>query len=288
MIRGQRFFGLAVRRMDGSVYRTAEPLNSIFTGPLRRLPLVRGILILIETLTLGFQVLTRSANIALDDGSEKNNEISGWALFTTFSLSLSIGVTLFFVLPLFAARSLDSLLDSWIGSGAAADFASNLLEGLLRLAILVGYITIIGMLKDVKRVFAYHGAEHMTIHAYEHGLPFKVSNIRPFSTAHPRCGTAFLLTVAVVSILFFALLGRPDIQWAILSRILLIPVIASTSYEILRFSGAHQNSLAARLLATPGLLLQRLTTRQPDDSQIEVAILAMESALAADQSKEIE
>ena len=287
MIRGQRFFSLAVRRMNGSIYHSAEPLSSIYTGRMRLIPLARGIVVLIETLTLGFKVLTRSANIALEDKTDgETEEISGWLLFTTLSTSLAIGIGLFFLLPLFAARSLDPILDSWIGARAGADFISNILEGLLRLGLLIGYITAIGMQKDVRRVFAYHGAEHMTIHAFEHGLPLEVAKVRPFPTAHPRCGTAFLLTVAIVSILIFAILGRPDIQWAILSRIVLIPIIAGISYEILRYSGAHSKTPLATALSAPGMLLQRLTTRRPDDSQIEVAIQAMKVALAADEGIE--
>ena len=287
MIRGQRFYSLAVRRMDGSVYRSAEPLSQIYTGRLRQIPFIRGMIVLIETLVLGIKVLTRSADIALEDRSGGQEQgMSGWGVFFSLAISLSIGVSLFFLLPLFAARSLDSLLDSWLTVGHWADFTSNFLEGVLRLTLLVGYISVISLLKDIKRVFAYHGAEHMTIHAYENGLPLVVDNVRPFSTAHPRCGTAFLLTVAVVAIFVFALLGRPDIWVAITSRILLIPVIASISYEIIRFSGVHQKSLFSRIVATPGMMLQRLTTRRPDDQQIEVAIHAMNTALAADSGED--
>ena len=186
-------------------------------------------------------------------------------------------------MPLFAARS----LDIWIAPGPLGDFVSNFVEGLLRLALLVGYIALIGMMKDIKRVFAYHGAEHMTIHAYERGLPLNVDNIRPFPTAHPRCGTAFLLlTVAVVAIFIFSLLGRPDIHWAIISRIVLIPVIAGASYEVIRFAGLRQGNPISTILSAPGMALQRLTTRRPDDEQIEVAIEAMNAALEADEGRE--
>jgi uncharacterized protein YqhQ len=152
--------------------------------------------------------------------------------------------------------------------------------------VLVVYIGAIGVLRDVKRLFAYHGAEHMAVHAHEAGLPLEVPYVRGFSTAHPRCGTAFLLTVMVVAILVFAFTGRDPLWWLILSRIIFIPVIAAASYEVIRFSGAHQDHPVTRLMAGPGLLLQRLTTRQPDDGQIEVAISAMETALAADQGRQ--
>ena len=252
MIRGQRFFSLAVRRLDGTIYSTAEPLSTFYTGKLRSIPLLRGVVVLAETLVLGMKVLSRSANIAVEDQTQgEQKELGGWVLFLSLGISLLVGVGIFFLMPLFAARS----LDIWIAPGPLGDFISNFVEGLLRLALLVGYIALIGMMKDIKRVFAYHGAEHMTIHAYERGLPLNVDNVRPFSTAHPRCGTAFLLTVAVVAIFIFSLLGRPDIQWAILSRILLIPVIAGASYEVIRFAGLRQGNPISTILSAPGMAL---------------------------------
>ena len=193
-------------------------------------------------------------------------------------ISLVFGLGLFFMLPLFIVW----LLDPYISS----DFVSNVIEGAIRLTILVSYIKVIGFSSDIKRVFAYHGAEHMAVHAHEAGLPLIVENVRKFRTPHPRCGTAFLLTVVLVSIIVFAFLQRPPMEWRIISRIALVPVIAAFSYEIIRFSGAHQEAWFGRLMSQPGLILQRLTTRQPDDSQIEVAICAMEAAIAADQGRE--
>lgn len=283
MIRGQRFFSLAVRKQDGSIHRSAEALGQIYTGPLRRMIFLRGMLILLETLILGFKVLTKSARIALESADpEENEEPPGWMMWMSVAASVLIGIGVFFLLPLFVARSMDSVIDGWVGTATTGDVLSNLLEGLIRLIMLVGYIGLIGMMKDIKRVFAYHGAEHMTIHAYENNLPLDIDHIRPFPTAHPRCGTAFLLTVAMISIIIFAMLGRPDLQWAIMSRVLLIPVIASISYEFIRFNGAHPRSPLTPILSAPGLLLQKLTTKRPDDDQIEVAIHAMEVALAAD------
>ena len=193
----------------------------------------------------------------------------------TFSLAFGIG--LFFLLPLGIVWALDPLIHS--------SLLSEVIEGVARLLILVVYIGAIGLMPDVRRVFAYHGAEHMTVHAHEAGLPLNVENVRKFGTPHPRCGTAFLLTVVVVSIVVFALLLGPPLEWRIASRILLLPVIAAISYEIIRFSGAHPGWAIARWIAQPGLWLQRLTTRQPDDQQIEVAICAMETALAADAGR---
>ena len=195
------------------------------------------------------------------------------------AVAFALGIGLFFIMPLFATRSFDDAISS--------DVLSNFIEGLIRLAVLVAYIGVIGLLKDIRRVFQYHGAEHMAVHTHEAGLPLEVDNVRRFPTAHPRCGTAFLLTVVVVSIVVFAFLGRPDLEWRILSRILLLPVIAAISYEIIRFSGAHQGNSLIRLLGSPGLLLQSLTTRVPDDSQIEVAIHAMKTAIAADEGREL-
>ena len=232
-----------------------------------------------ESLTLGVKALQRSANLAsVDHTDEGQEEIPGWAMAGTLAVSLVLGIAIFFLLPLLLVRFLDPLI--------ASDLASNALEGLLRLAILIAYVWGISFSGDIKRVFAYHGAEHMAVHTYEAGLPLEVANVRKFGTPHPRCGTAFLLTVMLVSIIVFAFLQRPPLEWRIVSRIALIPVIAAISYEIIRFSGQHQRAWFGQVLAKPGLLLQRLTTRQPEDDQIEVAITAMETAIAADEGRE--
>ena len=278
LIRGRTHFSLAVRRPDGSIHQHQERLSSWATGSVRRVPLLRGVLVLAESLTLGVKALQRSANLAaVDQTDETQEEIPGWAMAGTLAVSLVLGVAIFFLLPLFLVRFLDPVISS--------DLASNALEGLLRLSILVAYIWGIGISGDIKRVYAYHGAEHMAVHTYEAGLPLEVANVRKFGTPHPRCGTAFLLTVMLVSIIVFAFLQRPPLEWRIISRIVLIPVIAGISYEIIRFSGTHQQAWIGKQLARPGLLLQRLTTRQPDDAQIEVAIAAMESAIAADEGR---
>lgn len=276
MILGGRHWSLAVRRPgpEGVIHHDHEPRHRIFIGPLRRILLLRGVLALVETLLLGLKALNRSAYLAAETPEGRDGEVSGWALGLTLGLSLLLGIGIFFVLPLLLVRLIDPFI--------ASDLVSNLIEGGLRLLILVGYIGGIGRLKDIRRVFAYHGAEHMAVHAYEAGLALTVANVRRFGTPHPRCGTAFLLTVVLVSVVVFAFLGRPDLEWRILSRILLLPVVAAVSYEIIRFSGVHPGWFVARLLAQPGLWLQRLTTRQPEDDQIEVAITAMGAAVAAD------
>ncbi len=279
MIRGRNHFSLAVRRQDGSIERRCEPLSTLYTGRIRKFPLIRGVLALVETMVLGIKALQMSANMAVQDqAGESGEEIPGWVLGVTLAGALVMGIGIFFMLPLLIVWAIDSAVPS--------DLVSELIEGALRLAFLVVYIWAISFLGDIKRVFAYHGAEHMAVHTHEAGLPLEVSNVRKFSTPHPRCGTAFLLTVMLVSIVVFALLMGPSMEVRILSRIVLIPVIAAVSYEIIRFSGAHQDTLIGEILAKPGLLLQRLTTREPDDAQIEVAISAMEGALAADQGRE--
>ncbi len=278
MIRGRRFLSLAVRRQDGRIFYHSEPLNSLFTGGVRRVPLVRGVVVLLETLMLGMKALNKSASmVAVDDQDGGDQELSGWFMAGAIAFSLSLGIAIFFLGPLLIVRALDPFIP-W-------DQLSNLVEGAIRLVFLVAYVGGIGLFRDIKRVFAYHGAEHMAVHTFEAGLPLIVENVRKFSTPHPRCGTAFLLTVLLVSILVFALFPRPPLEWRIISRIALIPLVAGISYEIIRYAGAHQQGLIGRAVAGPGLLLQKLTTRVPDDGQIEVAIQAMEGAVAADEGR---
>ena len=279
MIRGQNHYSLAVRREDGTITHLQEPLNTYFTGKLRKIPLIRGFLALLETLILGIKALNQSATLAMvDQTAEGQKEMSPWVLAMTLAISLIIGIGIFFVVPQLIVTPIHSIVQS--------DILINVIEGLLRLVILVGYIWVISFMENIKRVFCYHGAEHMAVHTYEAGLALEISNVRKFGTPHPRCGTAFLLTVVLVSIIAFMFLGWPELHWRIISRIALLPVIAAISYEFIRFGGLHQTWWIARQMAVPGLILQRLTTRQPDDSQIEVAISAMEAAIAADTGQE--
>ena len=271
MIRGRDHYSLAVRRPNGEIATQSSRLSTLYTGRLRTIPLIRGVIVLIETLVIGMKALSASANIALE---EEGKELSGWSMGIMLTVSLGIGIGLFFIAPLLAIRSLDNLI--------ASDEVSNLVEGLLRLAMFLAYILLIGLMQDIKRVFAYHGAEHMTVHAYEHNEPLEVEAVRRYPTAHNRCGTAFLLVVMVVAIVVFTFLGRPSLPVSIASRIVLVPVIAGISYEVIRFSGAHAGNFLVKAIVYPSLALQRLTTRQPDDQQIEVAIRAMKHAIAVD------
>ena len=276
MIRGQRFSTVAIRRPNGDLAVKVTPLSTLYTGALRRIPLIRGVIVLAETLVLGMRALSYSANVSLE---EEEKELGGWSMALMMGMSLSIAIGLFFLLPLFLVPFFDNAFDSAI--------LSNVIEGVVRLGLFLGYVWGIGFMPDIRRVFAYHGAEHMTVKTLEAGEPLQVSRIRPYSTAHPRCGTAFLLVVMVVAIVVFAFLGKPPMLLRIISRIVLIPVIAGLAYEVIRFSGKHQGNPIVRAIMAPSLLLQVLTTRRPDDSQIEVAVHAMQCAIAADEGREL-
>ncbi len=274
MIRGQRNMSVAVRRPDGSIALLCTPLSQLFTGRLRRVPLVRGVIALIETLTLGMRALTYSANVGVEAEGE---ELGSWAVAGMIAIALVFGVGLFFLIPVFASRS----LEGWLGS----DLLTNLIEGIIRLGIFLGYIVLIGKMEGIRRVFMYHGAEHMTVHAQERGDPLDVESVRKYATAHPRCGTAFLLVVMVVAVVAFVFVGREPLWWLVLSRIVLVPVIAAAAYEVIRLSGRYSANPLVGLITGPSLALQSLTTRQPDDDQIEIAIAAMTQAIDADEAQ---
>ena len=277
MIRGQRYACVAVRRPDGTIAIKSDPIGVLFTGALRRVPLIRGFIVLIEMLTLGMRALIYSANVAAEAEGE---EIGKATMIGTLTFALLFAVVLFFLLPVLASTPLDRAVGSTL--------VSNLAEGIIRLGIFFAYVALIGRMHQIHRVFMYHGAEHMTVHAQEHQDSLNVAAVRQYPTAHPRCGTAFLLVVMVVAILVFALVGREPLWWLLTSRIVLIPFVAAVSYETIRFSGFHASNPLVRLVMMPSLALQRLTTRQPEDGQIEVAIAAMEHALAADEGSPVQ
>lgn len=270
MMRGPELVATAVREPSGEISVKAEPVSSIAQRyPILKQPMLRGVVALGESLILGLKSLSYSAQKA----GEEEEALSDREIVLTMLLSLGLAVLLFIVIPTAAAKYLHEVLADplWL----------NLAEGALRMAIFLLYIYGISRLKDIQRVFQYHGAEHKTIHAYEAGVPLTVENVQRYSTLHPRCGTAFLLIVMVVSIVMFAFLGWPDLWTRIASRIVLLPVVAGISYEIIRFAGRSGNRIV-QIAILPGLWLQKLTTRQPDDSQVEVAIQALEAVRPAE------
>jgi uncharacterized protein YqhQ len=275
MIRGKEGVAISVRQPDGQLNVVKQPLASIYKGRLRKMPLIRGIIALIETLVLGTQSLLHSAQVAAAE--EAGEKIPAVVLWGTVAVSLALGVALFFMVPLLATRY---LIDPYIDS----HLLRNVFEGLIRIGIFVAYLKVMSLIPDIKRVFAYHGAEHKVVNAYEAGVPLDVESVRNYSTAHARCGTAFLFIVLIVAIFVFALVGQPGLWIRILSRIALIPVIAAISYEIMKFGAGHINNPLVRILLTPGLLLQSISTREPDDSQIEAAISALNEVIKIDQA----
>ncbi len=277
MIRGRTAATVACRRPNGETVTDCQPLPSLYTGPLRQAPFVRGVIVLIETLALGTKALMFSANVALEEEGEEVPErpqASGLATWTMMPIAFAIAIAVFFISPLMMARVID--LESAV--------TSNVVEGIIRLGLFVAYLAAINLMPDMRRVFAYHGAEHMTIAAHEHGSRLEVAEIRKYPKEHPRCGTAFILTVVVVAVVVFTVVGifDPPLWLLAVSRIALLPIIAAVSYEIIRFNAAHENDLIGKVGMAPGLWLQYLTTRKPDDPQIEVALTAMEEALRVD------
>jgi uncharacterized protein YqhQ len=275
MIRGKEGVAISVRQPDGELNTVRQPLASIYKGRLREIPLVRGIIVLVETLVLGTRALLHSAQVAAtEEGEEK---IPAALLWGTVAASLALGVALFVMVPLFTTRY---LIDPYIDSA----LLSNVFEGLIRIGIFIAYLKLISLMPDIRRVFAYHGAEHKVVNAYEAGVPLEVEAVKNYSTAHARCGTAFLFIVLILAIFVFALVGQPTLWIRILSRIALIPVIAVIGYEIMKFGAAHINNKIVRVLLAPGLMLQSMTTREPDDSQIEAAISALSEVLEIDKA----
>jgi len=274
-MRGQKAMVTAVRRPGGGLALDTQLLAGFYSGRLRRTPLIRGVIVLIEVLVLGIRSLLYSANVSLE---EEEAEISGWFVWLLLAVSVAVAVVLFFMAPLFLAN----LLKPYITSA----LVFSLVEGLIRVAIFVVYLWLISLVPDIKRYFAYHGAEHKSINAYEAGVPLEVEAVKKYGTAHRRCGTSFLFVVLIIAIIVFALVGLPGLGFLVLSRILLIPVIAGLGYEVIYFSANHADNPVVKAVAAPGLLLQALTTREPDDGQLEVALAALGRAVELDKEEE--
>ena len=272
MIRGKDHFSVSVRNPSGQIITRTKPVPNLLSSKLKQIPLVRGVITLAETLVLGMDALNYSSSIASGTEPEDTSRLS---IISMLVISLTIAITLFFILPLLASKPFEGIFGN--------DITSNISEGIIRLIIFLLYISLIGLMQDIKRVYMYHGAEHMTVHAQENNEPLCIQNIRKYPTAHPRCGTAFLLTVMVVAIVIFTLIPREPMWLLYGSRVVLIPVIASISYEFIRLTGRYQRIPIFRALSIPNLMLQSLTTKQPDDGQIEIAVAAMEATIKADK-----
>jgi uncharacterized protein YqhQ len=281
MMRGREGVAISVRQPDGKLNTVKQPLASIYKGRLREMPFARGLIVLGETLVLGTRALLHSAQIAAaEDGEEK---IPAPLLWGTVAISVAFAVGIFFLVPLFAVQY---LIHPYVSSA----LLSVVLEGLIRIALFMLYLRLISFMPDIRRVFAYHGAEHKVVNAYEAGIPLEVEAVKNYSKAHTRCGTSFIVIVLIIAIFVFALIdvlfGRPTLWVRLLSRLVLIPVIAAISYEVMKFGAGHVKNAIVRILLAPGLLLQSMTTREPDDSQLEAAISALTEVIEIDRAAE--
>ena len=278
LMRGRDAIAVAFRHPDGRIVYATERLDSGFHGSRwARLPLIRGLVVLDETLVVGTRWLVRSASLQAsgegEDG-EESVELGKGSIIIMLLVTFAVAIALFTLLPLF--------LSSVATSGAKEGWAQPALEGIIQVGIFLGYLTLVGRSPDIRRVFQYHGAEHMTIHALEAGDPLDVDHVQRYPTAHPRCGTEFLVVLIALSIITFSLVGKQEPLVMIGSRILLIPVLAAVGYEILRWGARHRANPIVRTIMYPGILVQMITTKQPTPDMIEVAIVSMEQALEVD------
>jgi uncharacterized protein YqhQ len=298
LMRGAHDVSIAVRNPEGQIVVHQEPLNkTLYQGFVAKTPFLRGIVGLWDAMGLGTKALMWSADVAL--GEEEDVTFGGAVGFATVAVSLLIGIGFFFLLPTVTATGIGSALGIVPAQEAAEGTRRffifyeaqpigwratvvNFIEAVVQLGLLVGYIALISRMEDVKRLFQYHGAEHKTINAYEAGDELTPEVVAKYPIEHPRCGTAFLLTVVFVSVIVFSLIGRPPFLWLILSRIVFIPVIAGISYELLRWSAANIDKPIVRLIVTPNLMLQHLTTRTPDEDMLEVAIVSFKHVLLSE------
>jgi uncharacterized protein YqhQ len=273
MMRGPSNWALAVRKPDGEIAEVNKPIQSVMARHwFFRLPIVRGVIALGESLAIGFRALAISANYAAQEEGEDGEvqtELSTGAIVFAFAIAIGFAIILFKVTP--------ALITSWLPIDTTGWFV--VVEGLIRVGFFIAYLLVISLLPDLRRVFQYHAAEHKVINAYEAGEELVPERVQKFSLIHPRCGTAFLLWVMVIAIFVFAFLGRPPLPWLIASRILLLPLIAGLAYELIRFAGKHTGNRVLMTLLAPGLWLQRLTTREPSLDQLEVSISALKEVL---------
>jgi len=269
MMRSPWKISIAVRKPNGTIVTNIKekPILSK-TNKFFALPIIRGVVNMVDSLVIGLKALSLSATLAMD---EKEEKLSAFDLSIAMLLAFGLFVGLFIALPTFLTSRIDHFIHSTI--------LYNIIEGLIRVTIFLLYLYIISRMKDIKRIFEYHGAEHKTIFAFENGQDLTLENIRKYTTHHPRCGTNWLMIVMIISIFIFSFLGRPGIGMRIISRVVLIPIVAGLAYEAIRLLSKYQDRGLASLLALPGLLLQRITTQEPDDSQLEVAVTALKGCL---------
>ena len=277
-MRGKDAIGVAVRGPDGQIFAGQEKLDSVLhRNRFARTPFFRGIVVLYETLVIGTKWLMRSGSLA---AAGEGVAFGGGAILLTMLFTIGLAVGLFVLMPLLVAQGGVTLLFGDVESGLGL-FLVHILEGLVRVALFIGYLWLVSRSSEIGRVFQYHGAEHMTIHTLEADRPLTIENIRDYPTAHPRCGTEFLVIFIIVSILLFSLLAGMELWLAILGRILLVPVIAAVSYEVLKFGAVRREQGLWRWLFMPGIWVQKITTKQPADDMIEIAVAAMQEGLAA-------
>lgn len=275
LMRGKSSVAMANRAPNDEIVLYKEKLTGIYTSNLSKIPFLRGLIVLWDSLGLGMRFLTLSANI--QTGEEE--KLEGPMLYITLAISLSFGLGLFFLAPALVA----GLLARYIPMSA---WMSNVIEGVFRLIILLIYMWSIGRIPDIKRVFMYHGAEHKTINAFEDGVELTPENVSPYSVEHPRCGTSFILTLVILSIFIFTLIGPMPLHWRLISRILLIPVLAGISYEYIRLLSKYLESPIVRALIKPNLLLQRLSTKEPTKEMLEVSIKALKTLITMEQEEQ--
>jgi uncharacterized protein YqhQ len=272
MMRGRDVWAVAIRRPAGDIHVESHDIDSVAKRhPILRKPFLRGVIALGQALAIGFRALSISAR----ESAPEDEQLTSRQMAVSFVIAAVIFIGLFIVLP--------AATFGWVGRRIGSSILTNVLEGLFRVGLFLGYLLVIGRANDIRRVFAYHGAEHKTIAAYEHEEPLTPDRIDPYSTLHVRCGTNFLLIVMVTTIFVFALFGEPGLWWRIGSRLLAIPIIAGLAFELLRLGARYPKSAFMRIVMTPGLWLQRITTKPPDDGQIEVAVASFNEVLRREQ-----
>ncbi|ABI69687.1 DUF1385 domain-containing protein [Syntrophomonas wolfei] len=274
MMRGPELTSIAVRKEDGSIELDQEANSQLPRRyPFLKWPFIRGTYVLIDSMVVGIRMLNKSANMSLGEDEE---ELSSGEMLVSGLIAFALAVLLFVILP--------TAIVHYTQQYAGGILLQNIIEGIIRIAFFLLYVYAISKMEDIARVFMYHGAEHKSISAYEAGEELSVKNVRKYTTVHPRCGTSFLLIVMVISILVFALLGEGSLFYRIWSRLAVLPVVAGLGYEFLKLTGKHYKRRWARILIAPGLLLQSLTTREPDDGMLEVAIAALKAVLSEEKA----